>query len=204
MGIIVDRSFKQGSPEWFSARIGNPGASSLDKIITSTGKISTSRGKYLYQMAGEILAGEKAESFSNDAMNRGTELEPKAREVFSFVTGHEVEEVGLVYPDELKRWHVSPDGLLVGQKKGLEIKCPLLATHVEYLDKGNLPTKYKCQVQGSLLCTEYDSWFFVSYYPGIKPLIVEVERDEKFCCLLKEAVEEFCFDMGELVERLRR
>lgn len=202
MNPIIIRDIEQGSDSWHKMRVGNPGASNLDKIITSAGKISTSRKKYLYQMAGEILAGEKEESFASATMNRGTELEPKAREVFCFATGHEVEEVGLVYPDELRRWHVSPDGLLVGQKRGIEIKCPMLSTHVEYLDKGKLPTKYKCQVQGSLLCTGYESWFFVSYYPGIKPLIIEVSRDEKLIALMKEAIEEFCFDLKKLVEKL--
>jgi putative phage-type endonuclease len=200
--MIIERDIIQGSPEWFAARCGNPGASGFSNIITSTGKRSTSREKYLYKMAGEKLSDEKEESFSSSAMARGIELEPKARQSFQFETGLQVEEVGLVYPDELRQWHVSPDSLVIGQKKGLEIKCPLMSTHVGYLAKNKLPTEYVCQVQASLLCTGYESWYFFSFYPGIKPLLIEVPRDEKLISLMDEAIREFIFDLGELVKKL--
>ena len=153
-------------------------------------------------MAGERLTGGKEESFSSPAMTRGVELEPKARQLFSLMTGLKVEEVGLIYPDELRQYHVSPDGLIIGENKGLEIKSPLLATHIEYLANGTLPTKYKCQVQASLMCTGYDSWFFMSFYPNLKPLIIEVERDEKLIVVMKDAMAEFIFDLNQLVKKL--
>jgi predicted phage-related endonuclease len=174
----------------------------MDRIITSTGKQSTQRKAYLHKLAGETLIGAKEEGFSSPAMLRGTELEDTARQLFSMVTGHKVNEVGLCYENELKLWHVSPDGLIDGQKKGLEIKCPLLSTAVEYLDAGKLPTKYKIQVQASLALTGYESWFFMSFYPGLKPFIVEVERDEVLIAAIKKAVGEFCLDLRKLVEKL--
>jgi len=200
--MIIERDIIQGSPEWMQLRCGSPGASSIDKIITSTGKPSASREKYLYQMAGEKITGKKEESFSSAAMARGTELEPKARQFFQIMTGLQVEEVGLIYPNELRQYHISPDGLVIGHNKGLEIKCPLLSTAVEYLAKGTLPTTYKCQVQASMMATGYESWFFLSYYPGLKPLIIEVERDVKLIALMQSAMEEFIFDLNELVKKL--
>jgi len=200
--MIVDRETVQGTEEWHMLRIGSPGMSSLDKIITSTGKKSTQRQSYLYQMAGEKLLGAKEESYSNATMARGIELEPKARQLFTLMTGNKVEEVGMVYRDELKLFHASPDGLLIGEDAGVEIKCPLLSTHIEYLAKGTLPTKYRCQVQGSMAVCGFDHWHFMSFYPGIKPLILKVERDEKFCSLILEALEEFCFDVNQLVKKL--
>lgn len=200
--MIIDRETKQGTPAWHLLRVGSPGASSLDKIITSTGKKSTQRQAYLYQMAGEKLLGAKEESYSNATMARGLELEPKARELFTLITGNEVEEVGMCWRDELKRYHVSPDGLLVGKKEGFEVKSPLLSTHIGYLANGTLPTKYRCQTQGSMAVCGFDHWYFMSFYPGIKPLILKVERDEKFCSLILEALEEFCFDVNQLVKKL--
>lgn len=200
--MIVDRETIQGTEEWHMLRVGSPGMSSLDKIITSTGKKSTQRQAYLYQMAGEKLLGAKEESYSNPTMARGLELEPKARQLFTLMTGNKVEEVGMVYRDNLKLFHASPDGLLLDKNAGIEIKSPLLSTHVEYLAKGTLPTKYRCQVQGSMAVCDFDSWWFESFYPGIKPLIIEVERDDKFCSLILEALEEFCFDVKQLVEKL--
>ena len=62
---------EQGTAEWFKARAGSIGASSMSKIITSTGKASTQRKGYLYQMTAETITGEKTESYSNQNMENG-------------------------------------------------------------------------------------------------------------------------------------
>jgi hypothetical protein len=43
----------------------------------------------------------------------------------------------------------------------------------------------------------------MSYYPGLKPLILEIRRDDKFCDLLKNEVEAFCSEVKTLVEKLK-
>jgi len=199
--MIIDNCI-QGGEHWTNLRCGNPGASNFSKIVTSTGKISSTRGAFLNTMAGEILLGAKEESFSNADMQRGIDLEPDARNLFEMIKGVEVKEVGLCYQNELRLFHVSPDGLIKGQKKGLEIKCPKLGTHVGYLAKGKMPTTYVCQVQGSLMCTGYESWFFMSYFPGLKPFILEVQRDEKLIKILQEEIDKFCADLKLLVKKL--
>ena len=201
--MIIEKSFEQGSPEWHNARVANPGVSNLSKIITSTGKPSTQRKTYLHQMAGEKILGKKEESFSSPAMSRGTEMEPEARSFFQIISGLEVEEVALCYANELKQYHCSPDGLLVGRKAGLEIKNPLLSTHIGYLDRGVLPTTYKLQVMGSMAITGYESWHFFSNYPGIKPLWIEVHRDESLINIIIESLQKFVYDMNELVKKLK-
>jgi len=203
MSVIIERSFVQGSDAWFAARAGSPGASSLGKIITSTGKPSTQRKAYLYQMAGEKILGKKEESFKSAAMARGTEMEPEARECFCGISGLEVEEVAMCYADELKLFHCSPDGLIVGKDSGLEIKNPIISTHIGYLDKGVLPTEYKLQVQGSMAVTGYSSWEFFSYYPGLQPLWLTVERDEHLIKIILESLQAFCFDINQLVKKLK-
>src|SRR6056297_3226713 len=57
MQVISD--IEQGTAAWHACRIGNPGASGMSKIITSQGKASASRTKYMYQLAGELITGEK-------------------------------------------------------------------------------------------------------------------------------------------------
>ncbi len=200
--MIIEKSCEQGSPEWMALRVGNPGASSMDKIVTSTGGRSTQRQKYLYQMAGELITGQKAESYKNGHMERGTELEHEARELFEFIHGP-VEQCAMIYQDTRKLWHCSPDGIMPAQKAGLEIKCPSLPVHIEYLDKGKLPTAYVIQVQASLMVTGWDLWWFVSHYPGIKPLIMPVERDEALIKILQSEVEAFCIDIRKLAYRLK-
>ena len=196
--IIAD--FEQMSPEWFAARVGIPSASVFDKLITSKGALSTSRQKLIYKLAGERVLGEKEEGYTNGAMQRGIELEPEARSLFELITDLEVKEVGLCYYDERKDRSCSPDGLVETKMtlmEGLEIKCPELATHIEYLLGNKLPTKYFAQVQGSMYITGLEKWYFMSYYPGVKPLIVEVMRDEMWIAKLDKALNDFVIELDE-------
>ncbi len=77
--IEIIRSCVQGSDDWFKLRAGSVGASSMSKIITSTGKRSTQRKAFLYQMAGERITGNKTETYSNGYMQSGIEKEESGR-----------------------------------------------------------------------------------------------------------------------------
>ena len=196
--IILD--VEQGSDEWFEARVGIPSASAFDKLITSKGALSTSRQKLLYKLAGERVLGEKEDGYTNGAMQRGIELEPEARALFELITGLEVKEVGLCYYDERKDRSCSPDGIIPishENGQGLEIKCPELQTHVEYLLGKKLPTKYLQQVQGSLYITGLERWHFFSYHPGMKPFHIVVERDEIWIAKLSKALDDFVDELDE-------
>jgi hypothetical protein len=91
----------------------------------------------------------------------------------------------------------SPDGL-VGESGGLEIKCPMPATHIEYLRDGRLPSKYIQQVQGCLWISGRDWWDFMSYHPKMTPLIIRVYRDEVFI----KALESVVIDTVEIIATL--
>lgn len=199
--IILD--CEQQSQEWFEARAGSPTASCFDQIITpKTGKPSAQAQKYLYTLAGERLAGTKAETFQSDWMKRGTEIEQEARDLFQMVRDVEVKQVGLIYPDERKLFSCSPDGIL--ETEGLEIKCPAMHTHVGYLLNGGLPGEYIPQVQGSMLITGFMTWNFLSYYPGLPPLIVKVNRDDAFCAKLLVELKAFCEELDRIEAQLRK
>lgn len=198
--IIID-GIDQLSPAWFKMKAGIPGASSFDKIVTSKGEPSKQSQKYLCQLAGEAIVGDKMEAYTNTTMQRGIELEGEARALFELINNVEVKQVGLCFADEQRKYLCSPDGLL--PNSGLEIKCPLVHTHVEYLLKRKLPIEYIQQVQGSMLVTGFSSWWFVSYYPGIKPLIIKIKRDEKFIEKLKIALDCFCIDLVMIVKKLK-
>ena len=200
MAIIID-SFKQRSPEWYSARAGNPGASSISKIITNAGAISKSRGDYLCQMAGELITGRCEEGFQSQAMLNGYEREDAARTLFELIFGVEVRQVGIVYKNKFKLFHCSPDGL-VGKDALIELKNPMLKTHVRYLLNGELPSDYFGQCQMSLYVTGRKLCYFMSAYEGMPPLIIEVHRDEKFLSLLAKALNDFAADLFLTVRRL--
>jgi putative phage-type endonuclease len=191
----------QQTEEWFNARLGIPTASGFDKLVTSKGEPSKQSQKYLWKLAGERVSGRSEETFQNGAMMRGVELEAEAREFYELTHDVTVDRVGLVYPDEDKKFACSPDGL-VGEDGCLEIKCPSVSTHVGYLLDNRLPVEYVQQVQGTLLITGRDWLDFLSYYPGLKPLLVRVTRDEAFIGKLKESLALFCNELEEVVQKI--
>lgn len=194
---------EQGSAEWFRARAGIPTASSFDKIITTTGTRSKQREKYMFQLAGERIIGKPEETYTNAAMQRGKEMEAEARQNYEFIYGETVEQVGLCVTEGEMVVGASPDGLL-NANGGLEIKCPELATHVSYLLDNKLPTAYFQQVQGNLFVTGREWWDFVSYYPGLKPLLIRVERDENFIKALRVELGIFCAELEEVYKKIRQ
>jgi putative phage-type endonuclease len=198
--IILD--VEQGSEEWLAARAGIPTASCFDKIITSTGKASTSADAYMNKLLGEWLMGGPEESFSSDWMQRGNELEPEARAFYEFETETPVEQVGIVYLDDQKLVSCSPDGLT--QNGGIEIKCPSAGVHTSYLLSGSLPTKYKQQVQGCMWICQRSHWDFIAYHPGIDPLICRVIRDDNYIADMCVALNKFTTKMLERREQLQQ
>ena len=198
--IILD-NLEQGSEEWLMARSGIPTASNFKKIISSTGKASTSAKGYMNELLAEFVAGKTYAMEPTEWMQRGTELEEEARTAYSFITDNEVQEVGLIYQDESRLVSCSPDGL-IGEDGGLEIKCPKHSTHVGYLLGGEVPAEHFVQVQGCLYVTGRKWWDFMSYHPDFDPLIVRVERDEKFMGSLSVELARFVDKMLTYREQL--
>ncbi len=189
----------QGNPNWHAARCGIPTASNFDKIITTKGEPSKQRIKYLYQLAGEAITGIAEETYKNGNMERGIEMEDEARQLYALISGNKVDPVGFCLSDG---YGASPDGL-VGEEGLLEIKCPTIAVHVSYLLDGSLPMDYFLQTQGQLLVTERKWLDFASYYPGLKPLIVRVKRDEKFLKVLRVELELFVRELTEVIKKIK-
>jgi len=201
--IIID-DIEQGSERWFLEKLGKPSSSNFDKIVTSKGERSKQRKEYMYRLAGERVSGTPTETYSNSNMERGIFLEGEATGLFGLLKGVGVERVGMCYPDESKKYLCSPDGLLTEcESGGLEVKCPLIHTHVGYLLGNKLPTKYIAQVQGSMLVTGFTDYFFMSYYPELPPLIIKCVRDEDFIAKLKKELEIFCIELDEITEKLK-
>jgi hypothetical protein len=191
---------EQGTPEWHEARLGVITASCADKLITPTGKPSVQHTGYAAELVGEQLIGRPDESFQSDWMARGHEQEPDARRLYEFHKDVDVAQVGFAYRDESKRVGCSPDGL--PDKGGVEIKCPKLSNHVLYLYGNAIPNKYVPQVQMQMWVTDREWWDFMSYYPGATPLIVRVERDDKFIAALAKQVDVTLEKMESMATRI--
>ncbi len=189
----------QGTPAWFAARCGIPSASNFDMLITTKGEPSKQRQKYLYRLAGETITGIVEESYTNAVMERGKVMEAEARQLYQLVAGEEVKEIGFCLADG---YGASPDGL-VGKEGLLEIKCPLISTHVSYLLENKLPSEYFIQTQGQLLFTGKKWVDFISYYGSMKPLIVRTFRDEKFIKSLRVELELFVNELKEVINKIK-
>lgn len=178
---------EQGSPEWLASRLGRPSASMFGKLITGSGKPSSSAESYINELIAERLTGRSKPFFTNEHMERGTALEPEAREAYEFITDYEVQETGFIL-DDSEEFGCSPDGLVVDHSLGLEIKCPSDSVHVSYLRAGKVPAKYYQQVQGCMWITGRECWDFMSYHPEMPHLLVRARRNEKFIKAMAEQV----------------
>jgi hypothetical protein len=129
----------------------------------------------------EMRAKEEKAFEYNIPVQRGNALEPEARGLYERLTGYPVAEYGFITDDDGIAG-CSPDGLVYRAEfdatHGLEIKCPIPETHMKWLLAGGLPDEHKCQVHGSMAVTGLNRWDFLSYCPGLPPLIVKVERDQ--------------------------
>jgi hypothetical protein len=171
--------FPQRSDEWFAIRCGIPTASSADKILTPTGNLSKQSEPYLNRLLADRAGYGDAPIEPTEWMLRGIELEPEARALFEFETGQDVTQMGFITNDDGTAG-CSPDGIVEGLvgPVGYEVKCPKASTHFGYLRGLIMPPFYGPQVHFSMAVTGLKRWAFMSYFPGLDPLIVTVERDE--------------------------
>ena len=197
--IVVD--IVQGSPEWFAEKLGKPSASNASKILTASGKPSDQRKGYLYELAAERITGKQEDTYKNGFMDMGNEREEESRKLFELTHEVEIQKVGVVYQDERKLWLCSPDG--IGKEYGLELKNVLGKTQVKRLLDGDLPSEYFGQVQMSLMITGFKTWRFFSYCPAMRPLDIEVKRDEAYIKSLAIELEVFCKQLDEITEKIK-
>jgi hypothetical protein len=189
-------TMQQRSPEWFAARLGIATASRFGDVMATikTGEAATRRN-YRFELVIERLTGVAQETFQSKAMREGIEREPAAKVAVEERFSTLIEEVGFIRHPTLETGG-SPDGFL-GKDGGLEIKCPVPATHATYmaLKSGECPSDYYWQVMGGMWLSDRRWWLFASYcpeYPPAQRLIVRrVMRNETAIAELAAGVASF-------------
>jgi putative phage-type endonuclease len=183
----------QGSPEWHQLRLGKVTASRMADLTakTKTGWGAT-RANYAAQILVERLTGQPADTYTNAAMQWGTETEPKARAAYHVIRS--VIEVAFVDHPSIPMSGASPDGL-VGDDGLIEIKCPNTATHIETLLGTPIADKYIKQMQWQMACTGRKWCDFVSFDPRLPTelqiKIIRVNRDDVMIASLEEETRAF-------------
>jgi putative phage-type endonuclease len=198
----------QGTPEWRQARVGSLGASRVhDAVARTRNGWSVSRAGALGDIVCERLTGLPVDSFTTEAMRRGTALEPQALAAYAFERNIDVELVGLVRHPRISGTHASPDGLVTDC--GLvEIKCPATNAHLATLLTGMMPERYVTQCLWQLACTRRTWCDLVSYDDRLpEPLrlhVTRIERDDERIGELEAMIVEFLAEVDATIERLRR
>ena len=198
---------KQRSEEWYQARLGCLGASSIaDMLATTKSGESASRANLRARLVAERLTGRTQETYTNAAIQHGIDTEDEARAMYEVASGVMVEETGW-HPHPRIAWSgASPDGL-VGDDGLLEIKCPNTATHIDTLLSRRVPAKYLPQMQWQMAVTGRQWVDFVSYDPRM-PLDLQlwtdrVARDDARIEQLEAEAEKFLAEVADVVSKLR-
>jgi len=230
----VNADLTQGSDEWFKARRGKLTASRIGKIMP--GK----RGAYLkpreqlmdemfVELLGDNVEKEKTPHQLQRMFDWGNNNESGARIAYQVNTGKLVREVGLWdHPAKLDdndeevfpycHLAASPDGILVLEPVGLEIKCPWgNKNHDLLLDlvEQGVPTEdpafverisedYRWQMVLQMECAELERVDFVSFDPRRpereRVIIVPFQRPEGFSKMYVEA-EKFLNELHKRVQQ---
>ena len=186
---------EQGSTEWLRARLGIPTASRAADVL-SKGRAKKdepappgkARQDYAIELAFERVSGGLLDSPVTSAMQRGTDLEPEAREAYEVRTGAFVDRIGFALHDTLPAG-ASPDGL-VGDDGLLEIKCPMSQQKIAAMWATGDVSEYVAQVEWQLWITGRDWCDIAIYdprlaYSRMDLLIVRHQRSDAVSALLE-------------------
>jgi putative phage-type endonuclease len=204
---------EQGSFEWRRARRGLPTASRAADVVArlkplkgeEAGRPAQVRKDYALQLAFERVTLMEWPAYVNQAMQRGTDLEPLARDEYEARSGTMVEQVGIALHDELDVG-ASPDGL-VGDDGVVEIKCPFEMTRVARVWATGDVSDYEAQVQWQLWVLGR-SWCDVCVYdPRLEDVamhlfVKRVHADPETFALFEREVPEFLNEVAALEAQL--
>jgi hypothetical protein len=170
----------QRSPEWFRARAGRVTSSvAADMLATlKSGKgEAAGRRNLRARLALERLTGKPLErDFQSPAMSEGIQREADALGAYEALTGRMVTRTGFLAHTALMVG-ASLDGHIGNFEGVVEAKCPIHATHLEYLRTSRVPHDYLCQITHHLFVTGAAWADFLSFQPDFpEPLRVKLVR----------------------------
>ncbi len=191
----IIKELEQGSADWHAVRCGIVTASEIGALLVN-GKGVHGFGAgaitYLHQLIGERITGQSADQFNgNRHTERGHELEPVARQLYTERTDAEIETVGIVLNHGAG---YSPDGL-IGNDGLLEIKTKIPAKQCEVILGGEIPGEHIHQCQAGLWLAEREWIDFVSYWPGMPLFVQRAYRDEPLIKQMAERLERFYYEL---------
>jgi putative phage-type endonuclease len=157
---------EQGTPEWLDFR---------KTKITATDAVVI-MGASHYKTKLQLYKEKKSEehlNFTNEAMQRGIDLEPIARDLFCLKTGHK-----MVPKVVVKDWAMASLDGINDWNEILEIKCPGAKVHSIAL-AGKVPDHYFAQLQHQMYVCDSKRAFYYSF-DGFDGITIECPRDDDY------------------------
>jgi hypothetical protein len=137
-----------------------------------------------YELIAEHLSLDRDDE---NRMDRGTRLEPEAREWFEQTYNKTVEEVGMCLSEADDRIYNSPDGLIRKSPKSkkyteaIEIKCLAPARHIQAVVEKKVPEEYWSQMMQYFVVNEdLEKLYWIFHDPGIASIpyyVLEITRE---------------------------
>ena len=204
MTLTIFDTLEQGSTEWLEARRGIVTASTVGKLLTSTGKIAnndTSRG-LIETLVAERLTGHVEYVHPTADMIRGQLDEPYARAAYAEHYSP-VEEVGF-YRLDTDRYSAgySPDGVVRGGGL-LEIKSRTPKIHLRTILTGRVPAANVAQLQMGLFITGKPWIDYLSWCGGMPIYVERVTPDPRWFDAIDAALIEFESNAASIIEAYR-
>lgn len=207
----------QGSAEWLQARAG---AITASEFATAISTMSMNRGdrkkgdptgdaeKYAGNIAIERISGKPyGEPPKAWVLERGHEMEARARVVYEIRTGAIAQESGIVKTDD--DWFgYSTDGFV--EDDGLiEIKSPIASDKILAMFRTGNVDEYMHQIQGGMWITGRQWCDFLMYVPDLEVVgndlyIKRIHRDDEFIDKMVEGLMTFRTTVMTTEAMLRR
>ena len=184
---------EQGSSEWLRDRLCRITGSNAHRLSTPA-KMKT----YMDELVVEAVTKEPTFIKPTKDMERGTALEPFARDAFvqhMYSLGEfafEVEEIGFIQSEINDRWGCSVDGM-TNDGGIIEIKCRNDKNHLA--DFISIKKEAMYQMQWNMFISETSHCYFVGFsdrfeaMPQARLNVQKVLRDDEFIETLKDHAE---------------
>ena len=196
--------------DWFEKRLGRLTSSRFGDMMqkgrAKDDKFGTACKKYINEKIAEILTGQGS-SFSSQATDWGTDLEPEAIAFYQDKTNNIVDYDSKRFVEFGEYAGGSPDGL-IDDNGAIEVKCPFNSiNHIETIRTNEVPKQYVHQVQGHLMVTGREWCDFVTYDPRMKDdklkmHIIRVGRNQELIDKMEARITEVRDEIDTILKKL--
>lgn len=217
--MTMIQAAEQRTEEWHELRRGRFTASEIHRLMGMKG-LNKGGETYVWEKVAETLGAEMPE-VKTYAMERGIELEPEAKQYYSTAYIVTIEEQPFIVAPWCNDAGCSPDGIVTYKSKvgivqyGIEIKCPINPVNqlrrFRYKNQASLASEEPDIYWQCMMCmavTEFPSWDFISYYPGLsesyKMRVLTIFRDDVEIKLLKQRINEAVEMKRKILQEIQR